>query len=92
MLVNNIAQYQSVDSRSRIMTVKQSRNIALKTKTADTYEASGADAPNQPSSSEIRKDLIKTVKKRIGSGFYNSKDVLDDLSNSFAKALQQTIL
>ena len=75
------------------MTVKQARNIAPKTKTADTYETSGADAPNQqPSSSEIRKDLIKTVKKRIGSGFYNSKDVLDDLSNSFAKALQQTIL
>jgi anti-sigma28 factor (negative regulator of flagellin synthesis) len=93
MLVHTIAQYQSFKSRSRNMTAKPERTAVSKTKAVDTYEASGAYVPkNQPSSSEIRADLIKTVKKRIGSGFYNSKDVLEDLSNSFAKALHQTIL
>jgi hypothetical protein len=92
MLVQNIALYQSVDIKSRIMAAKPVKNIVSKTASTDTYEASGANGQGRPPPSAIREDLINTVKKRIGSGFYNSKDVLEDLSNSFAKALNQTIL
>lgn len=29
---------------------------------------------------DIRKDLLKTVKKRIPAGYYNSKEVLEDFA------------
>ena len=47
----------------------------------DTYESS---------QTEVRQDLLNTVKKRISTGFYGTEIVLDDLSDSFAKALNQT--
>jgi anti-sigma28 factor (negative regulator of flagellin synthesis) len=36
---------------------------------------------------EIRQELVDTVKKKVEHGFYASEAVLDDLSDSFAKAL-----
>ena len=34
----------------------------------------------------IRRDLLDTIKKRVLDGYYNSHEVIDDLSGSFAKA------
>jgi hypothetical protein len=72
------------------METKPVRSHIAKPMPSDTFEAS-ADAHGKDKSSEVREDLLKTVKKRIGAGFYNSTDVLEDLSNSFATALNQTI-
>jgi hypothetical protein len=94
MIISNISRYQSSDIKSKAMGTKPSRPIVSKThKTkTDTYEASSVgEAIAQPSSSNVRGDLIQTVKKRIGSGYYNSGEVLEDLSTSFAKALNQTL-
>jgi anti-sigma28 factor (negative regulator of flagellin synthesis) len=43
----------------------------------DTYE---------PSKSSIRQDLIASIKEKIKAGYYNSREVVDDLTDSFAKA------
>jgi len=40
----------------------------------------------QDKPSEIRQDLVSAVKARMKAGFYNSAEVVDDLSDSFAKA------
>ena len=88
MIINNIARYHSSDIKQKTI-AKPVTNVVSKAAPLDTYEPS--DPGRQPASSEIRGDLIQSVKKRIRSGYYNSKDVLDDLSNSFAKALNQTL-
>ena len=92
MLIQNITQYQSFAGKSKKVIENPAGKTVSKSDKVDTYESSETSVHTRPSSSEVRKDLIKTVKKRIGSGFYDSKDVLEDLSSSFAKALQQTIL
>jgi len=92
MIINNITRYQSSDITSKEMGTKPSGNVVSRTQKTDSYEASsGGEAVSMTSSSNVRGDLIRTVKKRIGSGYYNSLDVLEDLSNSFAKALNQTL-
>ena len=42
----------------------------------DTYE---------PAKTDERKKLLASVKKKIKSGYYNSDEVAEDLSESFAK-------
>lgn len=49
----------------------------------DTYESS--QKPRD------RKKLIADVKKRIQSGYYNSEEVTEDLSESFAKAFDKRL-
>ena len=49
-------------------------------KIADTYE---------PASAPERTELLQEIKKKIGSGFYNSEKVADDLSYGFANVLNQ---
>jgi hypothetical protein len=81
MRIQNIAQYQSIDVKPRISKEKYRVEGMPKEAPKDTYESS---------QTEVRQDLLNTVKKRISAGFYNTEIVLDDLSDSFAKALNQT--
>jgi hypothetical protein len=81
MRIQSIAQYQSVDIKSRISKEKSRIDVVSKETPKDTYESSLPD---------VRVDLLNTVKKRISTGFYNTEIVLEDLSDSFAKALNQT--
>jgi hypothetical protein len=81
MRIQNIAQYQSSDIKSRISREKPRIDVVSKDMPKDTYESS---------QSVVREDLLNTIKKRISAGFYNTEIVLEDLSDSFAKALNQT--
>jgi hypothetical protein len=81
MRIQNIAQYQSLDNKSRISREKPRIDVVSKDMPKDTYESS---------QSVVREDLLNTIKKRISAGFYNTEIVLEDLSDSFAKALNQT--
>jgi hypothetical protein len=81
MCIQNIAQYQSSDIKSRISREKPRIDVVSKDLPKDTYESS---------QSVVREDLLNTIKKRISAGFYNTEIVLEDLSDSFAKALNQT--
>jgi hypothetical protein len=38
-----------------------------------------------------RLELLRSIKQRIKTGFYNSDAVVDDIGHSFAQALDQTI-
>jgi len=42
-----------------------------------------------PKKPEIRESLVSSVKKKIDLGFYNSQSVIDQLSDSFAQAMNQ---
>ena len=91
MIINNITNYHSSNLKPKAQ-AKSIKDADSKIVPQDTYEVSGADRSNRQSASyDVRGDLLQTVKKRIHSGFYDSKDVLDDLSNSFAQALHQTL-
>jgi hypothetical protein len=81
MRIQSIAQYQSLDVKSRISKEKSRLDVVSKGPPQDTYE---------PSRPEVREDLLNAIKKRISAGFYNTEIVLEDLSDSFAKALNQT--
>ena len=81
MRIQTIAHYQSVDVKSKLLKEKQRSDASSKTIPQDTYE---------PRQSTPRNDLINAVKKRITPGFYNTDTVLEDLGDSFAKALNPT--
>ena len=70
-----------MDNKSRISREKPRIDVVSKDMPKDTYESS---------QSVVREDLLNTIKKRISAGFYNTEIVLEDLSDSFAKALNQT--
>lgn len=48
----------------------------------DTYE---------PVITEDRKKYLDEVKKKIKEGYYNSKEVVEDLSESFAKVFDKSL-
>jgi hypothetical protein len=48
-------------------------------------------ALHHPPSDPARSELLKTIKKRIKSGFYSSETVIDDLGHGFAQALDHTL-
>ncbi|MFW6244657.1 MAG: hypothetical protein ACOC36_02105 [Fibrobacterota bacterium] len=45
------------------------------------------DAASGTAASKDQDALLKGIKNRIRQGFYNSDDVLEDLSDSFTKAV-----
>jgi hypothetical protein len=91
MIINNIARYHSSDLKPKSVAKPIGKTEPLSAP-VDTYEPSGSERREKASSSiGVRGDLIQTVKKRIQAGYYDSKDVLDDLSSSFAKALHRTL-
>ena len=71
MRIQTIANYQSMDVKSKLLKEKQRSDAPSKTISQDTFE---------PRQSAPRNDLINAVKKRIISGFYNTDTVLDDTS------------
>ena len=38
-----------------------------------------------------RLEFLKTIRRRIKSGFYNSESVIDDLGHGFAQALNESL-
>ncbi|HEX7509739.1 MAG TPA: hypothetical protein VF335_00430 [Chitinivibrionales bacterium] len=86
MIIHGIVQYRSLDVKSKSPKEKIAARSPSNALSMDTYE------PSVPRiRGEIREDLIASVKKKINNGFYQSKDVLDQLSDSFAQALNPTV-
>jgi anti-sigma28 factor (negative regulator of flagellin synthesis) len=80
MMIQGINQYQVNEAKYKASKAKPRTNIGAFTVARDSFTPSHKKF-------EIRQDLVNTVKKKITVGYYNSETVLDDLSNSFAKAL-----
>jgi hypothetical protein len=67
------------------------------TRTSRKRQKPRQDAPSprtrqdvyEPSSDAERAQLLKAIQGRIKSGYYNSREVIDDLSDSFAKAFDR---
>jgi hypothetical protein len=80
MNIQGINQYQRFEAKFKAS--KQGPKISQNAQTAsrDSFEPSHKKL-------EIREDLVNAVRRKIKLGYYRSETVLDDLSNSFAKAL-----
>ncbi len=86
MTIQGIQGYQAFNTKLKL-SKKTADAKAIpknpgKTAKKDTYE---------PSKAEDRKELIDSIKKKIKSGFYNSKEVTEDLSDSFADVFNQLL-
>ena len=46
---------------------------------------------DSPDKHETRLELLKKIRSRIKSGFYNSDAVIDDIGHGFAQALDQSM-
>lgn len=81
----------SIKSTVRSTTLLSRSSESKKNKTG---AGSGKQNP-VPAATEIdtsqRLELLKKVRKRIQSGFYNSDSVVEDLGFGFAQALDQTL-
>ena len=80
MTVQTIGNYLSCDMKMK-RAGKKTTGTAVDTSSSkkiknDTYETSPAND---------RKKLLDTVKKKIRAGYYNSREVTEDLSDSFAR-------
>ncbi len=75
--------------------VKKKSESGLKSRSAVSQVQGGLDKnsslPPQEQFFDDRRALLKSIKSKIKSGFYNSDAVLDDLSHGFASALDQTV-
>ena len=76
------------------MLEKSYKALKLKQKASQGYSANNLEpkdvydkSDTTSKSNEIRYDLIASIKKKIKLGYYNSQAVLEDLSDSFAKAM-----
>ncbi len=86
MNIQGIQNYRSFDTKQKL-SKKTAKAKAIPRKSdklekKDTYE---------PSKTDDRKELLKSIKKKIKSGFYNSKEVSEDLSESFADVFNQAL-
>jgi hypothetical protein len=84
MIIQNIEQYQAINIKTKLSKERHSLDVVSRDLQQDTYEPSA-----ETDSSELRTNLINTVKQRINNGYYNSTEVLDDLVDSFANALNK---
>jgi anti-sigma28 factor (negative regulator of flagellin synthesis) len=76
-MIQQIAQVSAQITKLPTLLAGKQRLIAVPETETDSYE---------PAAPLIRKDLIASIKSRIKDGFYNTEEVIDDLSDSFAKA------
>jgi len=84
MIIQGILQYQQREAAYKVLKTKPRTSPDPQSIPRDTFEP----AHKKP---EIRQDLVDTVKRKISRGYYSSETVLDDLSNSFAKALNAAL-
>jgi hypothetical protein len=80
MIIQGISQYQQLDAKFKALKAKPRLSQNAQGAPRDTFEPTHKKFA-------IRQDLVNTVKKKISAGYYSSETVLDDLGNSFAKAL-----
>jgi hypothetical protein len=83
MNIQGINQYQKYEARYKASKERPDAHQSVFAIPRDTFEPPSAAHKK----GDIREDLVTTVKKKIRLGYYSSETVLDDLSNSFAKAL-----
>ena len=80
MIIQGINQYQKLEAKYKALKEKPRISRSSHVVPQDTFEHSHKKL-------EIRQDLVNAVKNKIRLGYYSSETVLDDLGNSFAKAL-----
>jgi anti-sigma28 factor (negative regulator of flagellin synthesis) len=80
MIIQGINQYQKLEAKYKASKEKSRISRDSQVVPKDSFEPSHKKL-------EIRQDLVSAVKKKIRLGYYSSETVLDDLSDSFAKAL-----
>lgn len=78
MNIQGIQNYTSYDMKLKLSKQKTTKVDILSSGKVnkDTYE---------PAKVDERKKLLASIKKKIKSGYYNSDEVSEDLSESFAK-------
>ncbi len=82
MVIHGISQYQQNEANFKIARDRARSGTAVFSVPKDKIEI----AQKKP---EIRQSLVTAVKKKIDLGFYNSSSVLEQLSDSFAQAMNQ---
>jgi GTPase Era involved in 16S rRNA processing len=80
MFINAINTIQQYDIKSRVVREKHKADQPAIGSFKDTFEAAEKKTAD-------RDALINTIRKKIKLGYYNSESVVDDLSDSFAKAM-----
>jgi hypothetical protein len=80
MIIQGINQYQKLEAKYKASKLRPSSSQNAQAIPKDTFEPTHKKIT-------IREDLVNSVRNKIRLGYYSSETVLDDLSNSFAQAL-----
>lgn len=78
MNIQGIQNYSELFSKTKIngKNRQHSKGTSLSSSIKDTYETTTETS---------RAGMLASIKKKIKSGYYNSDEVAEDLSHSFAK-------
>lgn len=85
MIIQAINNYNKYEIKSRQNKKKVGIDTGVSKKTGfvkDSYE---------PDKAKNRIKFLSSIKKKVKAGYYSSKDVVDDLSDSFAKAFNERL-
>ena len=80
------ATQQGADTRRSSSSRRSESAVSLSSMPVDTYEPSRPLGANQD-----RKAHIEDVKSRVSSGYYNRPDIVEDISDAFAKYFDKAI-
>ncbi len=84
MNIEHIQNFRTYEANAKLSQRKDSLKPSARRRVEDTYQGAASDV-------EIDKTKIDSIRKRIQSGFYNSNEVNEDLTESFAKIFKQLL-
>jgi hypothetical protein len=83
MIIQGVQQYQACSTNTRSLKKQTAGiNVIKDIRKDDSYKA---EKPIE------RKSYLDAIKKKIKSGYYNSEEVAEDLSQSFAQVFDSTL-
>lgn len=83
MNIQSIQNYHTFNMKQKLSKRETAvKNVSTENSVKDTYK---------PAESGDRSKLLASVKKKIKSGYYKSNEVVEDLSETFAKIFDKTL-
>ena len=83
MNIHGIDAYHAYSMKTKLSKKQAaSKGLSSGKRREDTYE---------PSATDDREKLLASIKKKIKTGYYDSEEVVEDLSESFAKIFNTTL-
>ena len=92
MIIQRTAQLGTLNGVDRSAKRKADQAVpAFRLMPVDTVELGKPAATPESTTVSERQQLLNSIRQRVTMGFYGTESVIDDVSNSLAKAMEPTL-